>query len=365
MEPLMTRLTTQWFWLVGFITLIAGIFFLWQHLQPEKLGNHFAYGNGRIEATEIDIAAKTAGRIEVILADEGDFVSKGQILARMDTQQLAAQHREAEAQLQQARYAVETARSQVIQKISEKTAAIAVLAQREAELVALRKRLNRAEVLSKKGASSIQDMDDSRARFLSGQAAISAAEAQVAAAEAAVTTAKSQLLGSHTVITAIQATIDRLQVDIDDGILKAPCDGRVQYRVSQPGEVLGSGGKVLNMVDLSDVYMTFFLPTAVAGKLGLGTEVRLILDAAPQFVIPAHISFVADVAQFTPKTVETASERQKLMFRVKAKIDSKLLKQHITQVKTGLPGMAYVRLDQQAGWPSHLHIQLPETPARQ
>jgi HlyD family secretion protein len=93
--------------------------------------------------------------------------------------------------------------------------------------------------------------------------------------------------------------------------------------------------------------------------------VRLILDAAPQFVIPAHISFVADVAQFTPKTVETASERQKLMFRVKAKIDSKLLKQHITQVKTGLPGMAYVRLDQQAGWPSHLHIQLPETPARQ
>ena len=358
----MNKLTKQLSLLVGSIALIACIILTWKYLHPEKLGDHFSSGNGRIEATEIDIAAKIAGRIKEILADEGDFVSKGQVLGRMDTQQLEAQHREAEAQLQQARYAVETTQSQVNQKVSEKAAAIAVLAQRKAELEALRKRLDRAEVLSKKGASSIQDLDDSRARFLSGQAAISAAEAQVAAAEAAITTAKSQLLASYTVITATQATIDRLQVDIDDGFLKAPCDGRVQYRVSQPGEVLGSGGKVLNMVDLSDVHMTFFLPTVVAGKLGIGAEVRLILDAAPQFVIPAHISFVADVAQFTPKTVETASERQKLTFRVKAKIDPELLKQHITQVKTGLPGMAYVQLDRQADWPSHLQIQLPVTP---
>ena len=356
----MAKRSTQWFWLAGGLALATGIFFLWRHLQPEKLGEHFTCGNGRIEATEIDIAAKTAGRIDDILADEGDFVSKGQILAHMDTQQLEAQRREAAAQLQQARYAVETAQSQINQKVSEKAAAIAVLAQREAELVASRKRLDRADVLSKKGASSIQDLDDSRARFLSGQAAISAADAQVAAAEAAVITAKSQLLGSHTVVEAIQATIDRLQADIEDCILKAPCDGRVQYRVSQPGEVLGGGGKVLNMVDLSDVYMTFFLPTAFAGKLAIGAEVHLVLDAAPQFVIPARISFVADVAQFTPKTVETTNERQKLMFRIKAKIDPELLREHITQVKTGLPGMAYVQLDQQIGWPAHLQTRLPE-----
>ena len=361
----MAKRSTQWFWLAGCLALATGIFFLWQHLQPKKLGEHFAYGNGRIEATEIDIADKTAGRIEDILADEGDFVSKGQTLAHMDTQQLVAQRREAEAQLQQAHYAVATAQSQVNQKVSEKAAALAVLAQREAELVALRKRLDRAEVLSKKGASSIQDLDDSRARFLSGQAVISAAEAQIAAAEAAVITAKSQLLGSHTVVAAIEATIERLQADIEDCVLKAPCDGRVQYRVSQPGEVLGGGGKVLNMVDLSDVYMTFFLPTALAGKLELGADVRLVLDAAPQFVVPAHLSFVADVAQFTPKTVETANERQKLMFRVKAKIEPELLRKHITQVKTGLPGMAYVRLGQHVDWPPHLQIKLPEPPIHQ
>lgn len=357
----MSNIINKLLWFFGCVGIGVIAFYFWPYFMPKKLGENFADGNGRIEATEVDIATKTSGRIKEIFADEGDFVSEGQVLARMDTQQLEAQRREAEAQLQQAQYAVKTAQSQVKQKTSEQVAAVAVLAQRKAESEALRKRLDRAEVLSKKGASSLQDLDDSRARFLSGQAAISAADAQVAAAEAAVSTAQSQLLGSQTVIAAIQATIDRLQVDIDDCILKAPCDGRVQYRVSQPGEVLGNGGRILNLVNLSDVYMTFFLPTAVVGKLTLGGEVRLILDAAPQFVIPARISFVADVAQFTPKTVETASERQKLMFRVKAKIDSALLRKYIKRVKTGLPGMAYVRLAQQADWPNHLQIKLPET----
>jgi HlyD family secretion protein len=115
---------------------------------------------------------------------------------------------------------------------------------------------------------------------------------------------------------------------------------------------------VLNMVDLTDVYMTFFLPTKQAGRVALGAEARLVLDAAPQYVVPAKISFVADVAQFTPKTVETEEERQKLMFRIKAQIDPSLLREHLQQVKTGLPGMAYVRLDPQVDWPAELQTRL-------
>jgi HlyD family secretion protein len=141
-------------------------------------------------------------------------------------------------------------------------------------------------------------------------------------------------------------------------VLKAPRDGRVQYRVSQPGEVLAAGGRVLNMVDLGDVYMTFFLPTAEAGRVAMGAEVRLVLDAIPQYVIPAKATFVADVAQFTPKTVETEEERQKLMFRIKAHIAPDLLRQYIQYVKTGLPGMAYVQLDPDAQWPDKLKIKL-------
>jgi HlyD family secretion protein len=352
-------------WLIVAVAVAAGAFYSWRYMQPKASEDSLVSGNGRIEAVELDIAAKSAGRIQEILADEGDFVTAGQILARMDTQQLEAQRREAEAQLQQAHYAVETAKSQVNQRLSEKEAALAGLAQRKAELEALRKRLNRFEVLAKKDAIAVQELDDVRARFLSGQAAVSAAEAQIAATEAAVATARSQILGSRSAITAVEASIERLQVDIEDGALKAPCDGRIQYRVAQPGEILAGGGKILNLVNLWDVYMTFFLPTAVAGKIELGSEVHLVLDAAPQFVVPARISFVADVAQFTPKTVETASEREKLMFRVKARIDPDLLKTNITRVKTGLPGMAYARLDRSLAWPAHLQLRLPETTTTQ
>ncbi|MEF9604686.1 HlyD family efflux transporter periplasmic adaptor subunit, partial [Paracoccus sp. PXZ] len=134
----------------------------------------------------------------------------------------------------------------------------------------------------------------------------------------------------------------------------SPRDGRVQYRIAQEGEIVAAGGRILNLVDLEDVYMTFFLPTAQAGRVEVGAEARLVMDAAPQYVIPARISYVADVAQFTPKTVETAEEREKLMFRVRAQVDPELLRKYSNYVKTGLPGTAYVRIDAEAGWPDTL-----------
>jgi len=182
----------------------------------------------------------------------------------------------------------------------------------------------------------------------------------VSAAAAGIATAKSKVIEAESSVAAAQAKIESIQSDIDDSTLKAPRDGRVQYRVSQPGEVLPAGGKVLNMVDLGDVYMTFFLPTDWAGRIQIGAEARIVLDAAPQFVIPAKVTFVADVAQFTPKTVETAEERQKLTFRIKAHIPQEVLKKYVRDVKTGLPGMAYVRLDPEAEWPSNLQVRLPE-----
>jgi len=168
------------------------------------------------------------------------------------------------------------------------------------------------------------------------------------------------VIGARSQVDAARATIQRIDADIRDSDLKAPTAGRVQYRVAQPGEVVAGGGRVLNLVNLGDVYMTFFLPETVAGKVALGSEVRLVLDAAPARVIPARVSFVADVAQFTPKTVETESERQKLMFRVKAQIDPQLLERYITQVKTGLPGMAYVRVDAGTQWPAKLIINVSQ-----
>lgn len=343
---------------IGVIGIGAALF-AWQSLQKKDLPDGFASGNGRIEAVEIDIAAKTAGRIKDILVDEGDFVTAGQVLAKMDTALLEAQQREALARLRQAQNSIETARSQVAQRQSERAVAQAVVVQRKAEIDVARKRLERSESLAFNRAISLQELDDDRAGFLSAQAVLHAAEADVTADDAAIVTARSQVIGAESDVEAALATLERIRVDLDDSVLKAPRDGRVQYRVAQPGEVLGAGGKVLNLLDLADVYMTFFLATAAAGRVAIGSEVRLVLDAAPQYVVPAQVSFVADVAQFTPKTVETASEREKLMFRVKARISPDLLRKHITYVKTGLPGVAYVRLDPQAAWPGELQANLP------
>jgi HlyD family secretion protein len=349
-------------WVVrsGLIVIAAGAAFLaWHVFQPKGLPAGIASGNGRIEAVEIDVATRTAGRIKEILVNEGDFIQSGQLLARIDTQVLEAQRREAEAQLERARISIQTAESTVAQGQAQKEAARAAVAQREAELSAAQKRLARTEQLATTGMSTLQGLDDSRASVEATRAAVGAAKAQLAAADAAVNTARSQVVSARSAVNAAQATIERISADIDDSVLKAPRDGRVQYRVVQPGEVVSAGGKILNLIDLTDVYMTFFLPTQLAGRVAIGAEARVVLDAAPQYVIPATISHVADVAQFTPKTVETRDERQKLMFRIKARIDPELLRQHVKQVKTGVPGVAYVRVDPNAQWPAELQVKVP------
>ena len=262
--------------------------------------------------------------------------------------------------MRQAENGQTTAASQISLRQSEKLAAEAVVRQRQAELDAARKRHARSATLVKRNALPQQTLDDDLARLQSAEAALAAARAQVSSAEASIAAAQSQAIEAQSATEAARASVERLQVDIDDSLLKAPRAGRVQYRVSQPGEVLGAGGKLLNLVDLTDVYMTFFLPGRQAGRVALGSEVRLVIDAVPQYVIPARVSYVASVAQFTPKSVETANEREKLMFRVKARLDPELLSKHLQQVKTGVPGMAYLRLDPDAEWPAHLTIKVPQ-----
>lgn len=346
-------------WLIAW-ALVAIAVVAWWILRPAGMPEGFASSNGRIEATEVDIATKTAGRIDAILVKEGEFVRQGQVLARMDTRVLNEQRLEAAAQIREAQSAVAAAHALLAQRENEMRAAEAVVRQRQAELDSLAKRHARSSALSQRGAVSAQQLDDDRAAAESARAALESSKAQVSAAQASIEAARTSIIQAQTRVDAAQATERRIIADIDDSELKAPRDGRVQYRIAEPGEVLAAGGRVLNMVDLADVYMTFFLPTEQAGLLAIGSEVRIVLDAAPSLVIPANISFVASVAQFTPKTVETSDERLKLMFRVKARIPPELLKQHLEYVKTGLPGMAWVRLDSQRPWPASLEVRLPQ-----
>lgn len=347
------------FWKIGIaVAALVGLGYAGWEYQQTRLAARamegIASGNGRIEAVEIDISARTPGRLTDILVREGDFVQAGQVLARMDIEQLSAQRREAEAQLARAKVGIDTAKSLVAQRQAEQEAASATVSQNGVQLQSAKKRLARSVQLSSTGSVSEQTLDDDRARVDGAEAALGAAKANLAATDAAISSAQAQVVDAEAAVEAARATVARVDADLRDSELKAPTSGRIQYRVAEPGEVVSAGGRVLNMLDVGDVYMTFFLPTAQAGRTPLGGEARIVLDAAPQYVIPARISFVSDIAQFTPKTVETQEEREKLMFRLKAQVPKELLQKYITQVKTGLPGIAYVKLDPKAQWPASL-----------
>lgn len=326
-------------------------FLFWQGSTNGAVPEGFARGNGRVEAVEIDVASKLPGRIEAILVREGGLVEAGQPLVALDTRQLKANRHQAEAELRRAEISVENARLMIQQRQAEVRAAEAVLAQQQSALDAAERQFARSRSLAGSSVASERQLDIDRSNALGAEAAVASAEAMLAAARIGVSAAEAAVIGAEAAVAAAQAAIEVIDVQIEDSTLKAPRSGRVQYIVAQAGEVVGAGGRVVNMIDLNDVYMTFFLQTAAVGRAGPGTEVRLILDAAPDMVIPAEVSFVSDVAQFTPKTVETEVEREKLMFRVRARIAPELLEKYLDHIKTGLPGVAWVRLDPALPWP--------------
>lgn len=344
---------------VGVAALVAVLaYFVWQNNQSDEIAG-FVKGNGRIEATEIDIAAKAGGLLQEVYVKEGEFVKAGQVVAKIKSTTMEAQLREAQAQLAQAQNAIATTEAQVAQRQSEELAMQAVVAQRQSELSAAQHRLSRSSVLAQEGAASKQQLDDDKAGVQGAMATLAAAKAQVQSTKAGVKAVQTQVVGAKSQVAAMQATLERIESELEDTELKAPRDGRVQYLVAHTGEMVAAGGKVMNVVDLSDVFMTFFIPETLVGQVALGSDVRLVLDALPNYAVVAKVSHVADVAQFTPKTVETQSERQKLMFKVKAKIAPELLQRHLAQVKTGLPGVAWVQLDRNAAWPAQLGNKVP------
>ncbi|MCD8139483.1 MAG: efflux RND transporter periplasmic adaptor subunit [Planctomycetaceae bacterium] len=297
--------------IAGIVLAVAVIAYLIYNFTRDKgYGPGFASGNGRLEATEIDVSTKLAGRISEIRVDEGDFVQAGEILAVMQLDVLEAQLGEAKAQVLKAQADEASAEAQIAVWQSDVTAAQATVAQRQSELEQTRRRLNRSTVLSERGVITGQQYDDDETTEMAAQAAVETARAQVSVAQAAVQAAQADAQGAAAAVRAAQASVDSVLADIKDSYLPAPRNGRVQYRIVQPGEVLAAGGRVLNFVDLADVYMNFFLPAEQAGRVAIGGETRILLDAFPDRPLSARITYVAETAQFTPKTVETETERQ-------------------------------------------------------
>lgn len=335
----------------------AGLYYYNAKKEAEIANAKFASGNGRLEATEISISSKLAGRIDSIMVEEGDYVKKNQKLVQIQTNVLQAQLDQAKAALNKAIASEKSAQTQVSVKIAERDAALAAVKEKESYLSGAKKRYDRSKTLEEAKAQSKQAFENHETDYLMAQSALAQAKVLVKQAEAEILKARADADGAKADVKAAKADIARIRADIDDSLLLAPREGRIQYKIAQAGEVISSGGRILNLVDLTDAYMTFFLPERLAGKVHNGAEVRLIFDAKPDVPIPATVTYVASVAQFTPKTVETKSEREKLMFRVKARINPDLLRKYIAWVKTGVPGVAYVKLDPKAPWPKDLQLK--------
>jgi HlyD family secretion protein len=319
--------------IAAIIAIASGGFLYWSEMRSQLLPEGLAAANGRIEVEHVDIATKYAGRIAEVRIREGDSVQKDDVIARMDTTELAAQLTAAKAAVRRATEAIGKAEAEV--------------AIREAEYQLSEIEFRRASALAARNAGPVAEVERRHAQHLVNAANLQGAKAAVRDAGAAEEVAKAQ-------VTQIEAIIA-------DMTLGTPVTGRVEYRLAQPGEVLPAGGRVATVLDLTDVYMTIFLPTGRAGRVAHGSEARIVLDAAPEYVVPATVSFVAGEAQFTPKTVETANEREKLMYRVKLTIDPKLLNIYRDYVRAGLTGTAYVKTQSAAVWPAALaNPKLPD-----
>ncbi|WP_380872026.1 glycoside hydrolase family 43 [Sphingomonas sp. DBB INV C78] len=336
------------------IAVVVLGFLAWQIFGGSKIPDGFAAGNGRLEANELYVAAKYPGRIKEVLVNEGDTVEAGQVVARLDTEELEARLRQAQAQIRQAQDSERVATADVAAKRAQIDTRRSELAARQADLTYAQQQFSRSKGLVGRGAVSEQEAETDSARMLTTRAQVAGARAEIATAQSDYVGAQAMVGRSGATIAEASAEVDRIRAQIKDSVLVAPVRGRIESRLAEAGEVLAAGGRVYSMIDLSDVYMYVFLPERVTGKIQLNSEARIVLDAAPQYPIRAFVSFVSPLAQFTPKTVETQEERHNLTFRVKLQIPKERLKQYEALVKAGTPGLGYVRYDTQKAWPAEL-----------
>ncbi len=323
-------------WAIGAVVVVVGAYLGYQYWQNQKsaVPKGIAWGNGRLEAKQVDATSKESLRVKDVLVDEGDLVQAGQVLVHLDTVTLDAQLAEANAKVASAQERLAIANSAIVRQKSQIS-----LAKIEAE---------RSGKLLKENAGSQREYDVRKTAVDTQTAALSEEVAKL-------NTAKQE-------VAVAQSNVATIQTRIDDATLKSPVRGRVLYRLTQPGEVLGPGGKALTLVNLDDVYMEIFLPSEQAARIKVGAEARITVDYAPGRAAPGRVTFVSPEAQFTPKQVETRSERDKLMFRVKIGLPKAVVTQFIEHIKTGVRGVGYVKVDDSAVWPEWLqNLIAPDT----
>ncbi|WP_019673962.1 HlyD family secretion protein [Psychrobacter lutiphocae] len=348
-------------WLIILLLAVAIIgLFLWQQLHSDsKLPEGIVSSNGRLELERFDIASLYPGRVEDILVEEGEDVEQDQLLAKLSSTQSQSQLTAAQAGEQRAQQLVSQAKAGKAQGEQAVARAEAEIAARVEQQKVAKMELDNARQMRRENLISPSELNKRQAAYNGAVSAVQAARAARSEAVAALGRLDAQISEAQAGVAQARAQETAAASANDDMSIRSPKAGRVEYHIAKVGSVIAAGNKVVSLLDTSDVYMNIFLPNEQMSPLQVGDEARIILDGV-DMVWPAEVSYIATEAQFTPKSVETQNEREKLMFKVRLKLPADTALQYKGLLKGGMTGNGYVRSSADVAWPENLQVRLSE-----
>ena len=272
--------------------------------------------SGTIEATEADLGFQAAGRIDSILVHEGDLVRPGDRLASLDRREVAARRTAAAAQLsaQQARLA-ELERGYRPEEIAQVQAALRAAERRFAD--AERDR-TRSRNLFDGGAISQQSLDGAETAYAVAEADRDRLREQARLFQEGPR--QEQIAAQRAVVAQASATVEQAEAFLAFAEITAPFAGTISRRLREPGEVVSPGLPVLTLINPGDRWIRIYIREDELGRVSLGQPASIRIDTFPDRTYQGQVSFIASEAEFTPRNVQTAEERVKLVYRVKVRV---------------------------------------------
>lgn len=288
--------------------------------------------SGHVEATEVQVAAEVGGRITELRVDEGDRVSAGDVIARLDTrdtelqiQRLRAERAAADAQLRLLQAGSRP--EDIAQAQAQVDAAAAEVTAIDAELKSAELDLQRFEALLNANAGSAKQRDDARARVDVARERRRAAEERVRAAREMLARLRSgarpeEIDAAAARVATVDAQLAALEKSLKDANVLAPVPGVVTQKLAEEGELAARGSPLVVIADLDRAWANLFVPEPMVPRVKLGQPATVYTDAGGPG-IPGKVTFVSPQAEFTPRNVQTAEERSKLVYRIKVTVDNR------------------------------------------
>ena len=271
--------------------------------------------SGHIEATEIRLAAKVGGRLLEAPFEEGNTITTGELVARLETidaeHQLAQARANAEAADALLRLLLAGSRAEDLRRAEDQ------MAQAQAELDAARRDLDRLSGLADRGSATEKSRDDAATRKEIAERAVTAARAQLDKLVAGPR--RQEIEAARAQRASAEAMVAAVEQQITDATVLAPTDGVVTTRVAEPGEILPPGATIAVLTDLARPWLTVWIDEPSLSQVILGQQVTVLIDGSDR-TFDGTVSFISPIAEFTPKNVQTPDERAKLVFRVKIQL---------------------------------------------